>query len=139
MRREDRQLVLGSFFQNYFHFQQKLYKGCEFRTGTPVVPVAVVGAEETNPLLFRFEYLAKTFGVPYVPVTPTFPLLGPLGLVPAPTKWEIHFGEPMDFGAHGKDAADDELLVGKLAERVRATIQGMLDRAVGARKSVFFG
>lgn len=109
------------------------------RTGTPVVPVAVVGAEETNPLLFRFEYLAKTLGVPYVPVTPTFPLLGPLGLVPAPTKWEIHFGEPMDFGVHGKDAADDELLVGKLAERVRATIQGMLDRAVGARKSVFFG
>lgn len=39
MRREDRQLVLGSFFQNYFHFQQKLYKGCEFRTGTPVGPV----------------------------------------------------------------------------------------------------
>ena len=109
------------------------------RTGTPVVPVAVVGAEETNPLLFRFEYLAKTLGVPYVPVTPTFPLLGPLGLVPAPTKWEIHFGEPMDFSAHGKDAADDELLVGKLAERVRATIQGMLDAAVGARKSVFFG
>jgi 1-acyl-sn-glycerol-3-phosphate acyltransferase len=109
------------------------------RTGTPVVPVAVVGAEETNPLLFRFEYLAKTLGVPYVPVTPTFPLLGPLGLVPAPTKWEIHFGEPMDFGTHGRDAADDELLVGKLAERVRATIQGMLDRAVGARKSVFFG
>jgi len=109
------------------------------RTGTPVVPVAVVGAEETNPLLFRFEYLAKSLGVPYVPVTPTFPLLGPLGLVPAPTKWEIHFGEPMDFGAHGKDAADDELLVGKLAERVRATIQGMLDAAVGARKSVFFG
>jgi hypothetical protein len=59
--------------------------------------------------------------------------------VPAPTKWEIHFGEPMDFGTHGRDAADDELLVGKLAERVRATIQGMLDRAVGARKSVFFG
>jgi 1-acyl-sn-glycerol-3-phosphate acyltransferase len=109
------------------------------RTGTPVVPVAVVGAEETNPLLFRFEYLAKTLGVPYVPVTPTFPLLGPLGLVPAPTKWQIHFGEPMDFGAHGKDAADDELLVAKLAERVRATIQEMLDEAVGSRKSVFFG
>lgn len=109
------------------------------RTGTPIVPVAVVGAEETNPLIFRFEYLAKTLGVPYVPVTPTFPLLGPLGLVPAPTKWEIHFGEPMDLSSHGRDAADDELLVGKLSERVRATIQGMLDRAVGARKSVFFG
>jgi 1-acyl-sn-glycerol-3-phosphate acyltransferase len=109
------------------------------RTKTPIVPVAVVGAEETNPLLFRFEYLSKALGVPYVPITPTFPALGPLGLVPAPTKWEIHFGEPIDFGGHGREAADDELLVGKLAERVRATIQGMLDRAVGARKSVFFG
>lgn len=109
------------------------------RTGTPIVPVAVVGAEETNPLLFRFEYLSKALGVPYVPVTPTFPLLGPLGLLPAPTKWTIEFGEPLDFSGHGADAADDELLVNRLSERVRATIQGMLDRGVGARKSVFFG
>jgi 1-acyl-sn-glycerol-3-phosphate acyltransferase len=109
------------------------------RTNTPLVPVAVVGAEETNPLLFRVEYLSKILGLPYVPVTPTFPALGPLGLLPAPTKWEIHFGEPLDFSAHGPEAAEDELLVGKLAERVRTTIQGMLDRAVGERKSVFFG
>ena len=109
------------------------------RTNTPIIPVAVVGAEETNPLLFKVEYLSKALGLPYVPVTPTFPALGPLGLLPAPTKWQIHFGEPIDFAGHGRDAADDELLVGKLAERVRATIQGMLDRAVGARKSVFFG
>jgi len=109
------------------------------RTNTPIVPVAVVGAEETNPLLFKIEYLSKALGLPYVPVTPTFPALGPLGLLPAPTKWQIHFGEPIDFSGYGRDAADDDLLVGKLAERVRATIQSMLDRAVGARKSVFFG
>ncbi|MCW5838216.1 MAG: acyltransferase family protein, partial [Labilithrix sp.] len=109
------------------------------RTSTPIIPVAVVGAEETNPLLFKIEYLSKALGLPYVPVTPTFPALGPIGLLPAPTKWQIHFGEPIDFGGYGRDAADDDLLVGKLAERVRATIQGMLDRAVGARKSVFFG
>lgn len=109
------------------------------RTKTPIVPVAIVGAEETNPLLFRVEYLAKALGLPYVPVTPTFPALGPLGLIPAPTKWQIHFGEPIDFSGHGRDAADDEIVVGKLAERVRATIQGMLDRAIGTRKSVFFG
>lgn len=109
------------------------------RTETPIVPVAIVGAEETNPLLFRIEYLAKAIGLPYVPVTPTFPMLGPLGLLPAPTKWQIHFGEPLDFRSHGREAAEDEVLVGKLAERVRATIQGMLDRAIGSRKSVFFG
>ena len=78
-------------------------------------------------------------GLPYVPVTPTFPLLGPLGLVPAPTKWRIAFGEPLDLRGYGPEAADDELLVSRLAERVRATIQGMLDRTLGERKSVFFG
>lgn len=109
------------------------------RMSTPVIPVAVVGAEETNPMLFRIEFLSKLLKLPYVPVTPTFPLLGPAGLLPAPTKWQILFGEPVDLSSYGPEAADDEILVGKLAERVRAAIQGMLDRAVGARKSVFFG
>ncbi len=109
------------------------------RTSTPIVPVAIVGAEETHPLLFRIEHLVKAVGLPYVPVTPTFPLLGPLGLVPAPTKWRIAFGEPLDLRGYGPEAADDELLVSRLAERVRATIQGMLDRTLGERKSVFFG
>jgi 1-acyl-sn-glycerol-3-phosphate acyltransferase len=109
------------------------------RTSTPIVPVAIIGAEETNPMLFRIEHIGKALGVPYVPITPTFPLLGPAGLLPAPTKWSVAFGEPIDFSAHGPEAADDEILVTKLAERVRATIQGMLDRGVGARKSVFFG
>ncbi len=109
------------------------------RTNTPIVPLAVVGAEETNPLLFRIEHLAKLVGLPYVPVTPTFPLLGPAGLLPAPTKWRMRFGEPLDLSSYGPDAADDDLLVGKLAERVRATIQGMLDHEIGTRKSVFFG
>lgn len=109
------------------------------RTKTPIVPVAIVGAEETNPLLFRVERLSSLLGLPFVPVTPTFPWLGPLGLLPAPTKWQIRFGDPIDFSQHDPSSADDDLLVGKLAERVRATIQGMLDRAVGSRKSVFFG
>lgn len=133
---------IGKLFSERYRLQRfgrgGFIKLC-LRTQTPIVPVAVVGAEETNPLLFRFEYLSKALGVPYVPVTPTFPLLGPFGLLPAPTKWTIEFGEPLDFSSHGADAADDELLVGRLAERVRATIQGMLDRKVGARKSVFFG
>jgi len=133
---------IGKLFAERYRLQRfgrgGFIKLC-LRTQTPIVPVAVVGAEETNPMLFKIEYLSKALGLPYVPVTPTFPLLGPAGLLPAPTKWQIHFGEPIDFSAHGPETADDEILVGKLAERVRATIQGMLDRAVGARKSVFFG
>jgi 1-acyl-sn-glycerol-3-phosphate acyltransferase len=109
------------------------------RTRTPVVPVAIVGGEEANPMLTRIEYLTKALGIPYFPVTPTFPLLGPLGLLPAPTKWKIFFGEPLDLEAHGAEAADDEILVGKLTERVRTAIQSTLDRALSERRSVWFG
>lgn len=109
------------------------------RTQTPIVPCAIVGAEEANPMLYRIEYMAKTLGIPYVPITPTFPALGPLGLLPAPTKWRVVFGEPLSFDGYGPEAADDDILVGRLAERVRATIQGMLDRMVSARKSIWFG
>jgi 1-acyl-sn-glycerol-3-phosphate acyltransferase len=133
---------IGKLFADRYRLQRfgrgGFIKLC-LRTGTPIIPVAVIGAEETNPLLFKIEHLSKALGVPYVPVTPTFPLLGPLGLLPAPTKWRIQFGEPLDLSAHGPEAADDEILVGKLAERVRAAIQTMLDRSVGSRKSVFFG
>ncbi len=109
------------------------------RTQTPLVPCAIVGAEEANPMLYRIEYMAKTLGIPYFPITPTFPALGPLGLLPAPTKWRVVFGEPIDFDGYGPEAADDDILVGRLAERVRTTIQGMLDQQVKARKSVWFG
>jgi len=133
---------IGKLFKERYRLQRfgrgGFIKLC-LRTSTPIVPVAVMGAEETSPLLFKIEHLSKALGVPYIPVTPTFPLLGPLGLLPAPTKWRIQFGEPLDLTPHGPEAADDEILVGKLGERVRTAIQGMLDRAVGARKNVFFG
>ena len=90
-------------------------------------------------MLYRLEYLAKTLGVPYLPITPTFPALGPLGLLPAPTKWKIRFGEPMDFEDHGPEAADDDILVGRLSERVRSAIQALLDKTLETRKSVWFG
>jgi hypothetical protein len=99
----------------------------------------VVGAEETHPMLLRLHTLANTLGLPYIPVTPTFPLLGPLGLLPAPTKWRILVGKPITFDEHGPEAEGDEILVGRLAEDVRRAIQEMLDRAVGARQSVWFG
>jgi 1-acyl-sn-glycerol-3-phosphate acyltransferase len=132
---------IGKLFKERYQLQRfgrgGFIKLC-LRTGTPIVPVAVIGAEEANPMIGRIEYLSKAIGVPYIPVTPTFPLLGPLGLVPAPTKWKIVFGERIDLD-YGPEAADDEILVGRLAERVRTTIQEMLDRGVGERRSVFFG
>lgn len=109
------------------------------RTGTPMVPAAIVGAEEASPTLYRLEYMAKTLGVPFLPITPTFPALGPLGLLPAPTKWKMTFGEPITFEGHGPDAADDDLLVERLTERVRSTIQSMLDHTLSTRESVWWG
>jgi 1-acyl-sn-glycerol-3-phosphate acyltransferase len=108
------------------------------RTHTPIVPVAIVGGEETNPMLAKLEALAKPLGVPYVPITPTFPLLGPLGLLPAPTKWKIVIGEPVALH-DGAESEADEMLVARIAERVRSAIQQMLDGTVRERKSVLFG
>lgn len=109
------------------------------RTRSPIVPLAIVGAEESAPMLYRIEYLTEALGLPFVPITPTFPALGPLGLVPAPTKWKLVFGPPIDLEGHGAEAADDALLVGRLSERVRTTIQKTLDGAVDARRSVWTG
>jgi len=109
------------------------------RTNTPIVPCAVVGAEEANPTVYRVESLAKILGLPYLPVTPTFPALGPLGLLPAPTKWKIRFGEPMRFTHYGPEAADDDLLVMRLTEAVRTVIQDMLSSMLAKRRSIWLG
>ena len=133
---------IGKLFKERYRLQRfgrgGFVKLC-LRTRTPIVPVAILGGEETNPMLARVEYLTRALGLPYLPVTPTFPLLGPFGLLPAPTKWKIFFGEPIDLGGHGAESADDEILVGRLTEQVRSAIQAMLDHAVGQRRSVWFG
>lgn len=133
---------IGKLFKERYRLQRfgrgGFIKLC-LRTKTPIVPVAIIGAEETNPMLFRIEAFSRALGLPYIPVTPTFPMLGPLGLAPAPTKWKIVFGDLISLGEHGPEAADDDILVGRLAERVRASVQAMVDKAIGARRSVFFG
>ncbi|HVY27495.1 MAG TPA: lysophospholipid acyltransferase family protein [Polyangiaceae bacterium] len=108
------------------------------RTRAPLIPCAIIGGEEASPLLYRFDALADLLQIPYLPVTPTFPALGALGLLPAPTKWRIKFGEPIAFDNYGPEAADDDLLVGRLSERVRSTIQSMLEIGLKKRSSVWF-
>jgi 1-acyl-sn-glycerol-3-phosphate acyltransferase len=93
------------------------------RTGAPIVPVAVVGSEEIHPKLADVPALARLARAPFFPVTPTFPLLGPLGAVPLPARWRIEFCEPIETAGLGPDAADDRALVLELAERVRALVQ----------------
>lgn len=101
--------------------------------GVPLIPVAVVGAEETHPVLFKLHTLARFIGAAFVPVTPTFPWLGPLGLVPLPSKWSIRFGEPAPLEELGTAAASDDLLVSRLTEDLRRRIQTMLDELLRSR------
>ena len=96
------------------------------RTGAPIVPVAIVGSEEIYPKIGESRLLARLTGAPYFPLTPTFPLLGPLGVVPLPSKWRIEFCDPIDAGQYGPDRADDRTLVLEIAEQVRETIQRAL-------------
>jgi 1-acyl-sn-glycerol-3-phosphate acyltransferase len=107
------------------------------RTGAPIVPVAVVGSEEIYPKLADARPLARALGAPFVPVTPTFPWLGPLGLIPLPSKWCIEFCEPIDLSGHGPDAAEDRRLLFEVSEQVRATIQGKLYENLVKRRSAF--
>ncbi|MBI4223651.1 MAG: glycerol acyltransferase, partial [Deltaproteobacteria bacterium] len=83
--------------------------------------------------------LAKALGIPYLPVTPTFPWLGPAGLIPLPTKWRIQFGKPISFKNYKPAQAEDGLLVQNLTEQVRGEIQKMLADGLKRRKSVWVG
>ena len=101
------------------------------RTGAPIVPAAVVGSEEIYPKIGDSPALARAVGAPFVPVTPTFPWLGPLGLIPLPSRWRIEFCEPIEVAGLGPGAADDRRVVLDLTEQVRETIQEKVLREPG--------
>jgi 1-acyl-sn-glycerol-3-phosphate acyltransferase len=109
------------------------------RTGAPISPCAVVGAEEIHPVLARADWVGRPFGLPYFPLTPTFPWLGALGLVPLPTKWSIDFADPIPMDDYGPDAAEDPILVNRLSQEIRETVQRMIDGRLARRRSVWFG
>jgi 1-acyl-sn-glycerol-3-phosphate acyltransferase len=105
------------------------------RTGAPIIPVAVIGAEDTYPVLAR---LRSPAGLPRVPVTPTFPWLGALGLLPLPSKWQILIGSPIDLRSeHGAEAASNRPLVNDIAEGIRRQIQTSLNSGIASRNSLF--
>lgn len=107
--------------------------------GAPIIPCSVVGSEEIYPKLGEIPALARLLGVPYLPITPTFPLLGGLGGIPLPTKWTMEFGEPIETAQLGSEAAEDPMVVFELTDQVRETIQNTLFRNLARRGSVFFG
>lgn len=108
------------------------------RAQVPIVPVSIVGAEEIYPLVGNVPSLARFLGLPYLPVTPFFPLLGPLGMIPLPSKWIIEFGEPIRTDAYPPDAADDPMLLFNVTDQVRETIQQTLYKLLVDRGNAFF-
>ncbi|MCU0508773.1 MAG: acyltransferase family protein [Anaerolineae bacterium] len=109
------------------------------RTGAPIIPVSIVGAEETYISLYKSQTIAKVIGFPYFPISVTFPWLGPLGFVPLPTKWFIDFGTPIETASYGPAAANNLVLVSQLTDQVRNVVQDMIHQRLAERRSVFRG
>ena len=109
------------------------------QTHSPVIPVSVVGAEETYISLAKSPAIASAIHFPYFPISPTWPWFGLLGFVPLPTKWYIDFGEPIAMDQYDPDAAENMMLVSQLADQVRNIIQEMIYKRLAERKSIFFG
>jgi 1-acyl-sn-glycerol-3-phosphate acyltransferase len=115
------------------------YVKLALKLNAPILPTAIIGAEEVNPLLARFSLFGRRETGDFLPITPTFPWLGPLGLLPAPVKWRVIVGEPVDLSGYGPEAAEDALVVHRLNEQIRSILQSLVDQAQSSRRSVLFG
>jgi 1-acyl-sn-glycerol-3-phosphate acyltransferase len=109
------------------------------RAGAPIVPVAVVGAEEAMPVFAQVNVFKRLTGLIYFPITPTFPHFGVLGgMVYLPSKFRIRFLEPIPTDQWGENPWDDRALVQEVAEEVRARIQEELYDMLAKRRSIWF-
>lgn len=103
-------------------------------TGAPIVPVGIVGSEEQQPGLANLKSLGRVLGMPAFPITPTFPWLGPMGLLPLPVKYRMHFGSPMEFTG---DPSEEDAVMEKKVEVVKRAIAALLERGRAERKGIF--
>ena len=102
--------------------------------GVPIVPCAIVGAEEIYPMIGNARPLARILGLPYFPVTPLFPWLGPIGAIPLPSNWIIEFLPPVP--THDYPVGDEDAIA-ELSDRIRDTIQQKLHTLVAERGPAF--
>ncbi|AIY48349.1 MULTISPECIES: lysophospholipid acyltransferase family protein [Mycolicibacterium] len=133
---------LGKNFKDRYKLQRFGRGGfvsAALRAQAPIVPCSIVGSEEIYPMMADVKLLARLLGLPYFPVTPLFPLAGPLGLVPLPSKWHIQFGEPIETTDYDESAADDPMVTFELTDQVRETIQHTLYQLLAGRRNMFFG
>lgn len=133
---------LGKNFKDRYKLQRFGRGGfvsAALRAHAPIVPCSIVGSEEIYPMMADVKLLARLLGLPYFPVTPLFPLAGPLGLLPLPSKWHIQFGEPIETADYDETAADDPMITFELTDQVRETIQHTLYQLLAGRRNMFFG
>jgi 1-acyl-sn-glycerol-3-phosphate acyltransferase len=127
---------LGKRFRDRYKLQPFGHGGfvpAALRTNAPIVPCSIVGSEETYPMIADVRPLARLFGLPYFPITPLFPLSGPAGLIPLPSKWYIEFGTPIPTVGYDESAANDPMVTFELTEQVREIIQQTVYRLVSRR------
>ncbi len=105
------------------------------QTGAPIVPVAVIGAEESIISVYDWKAMAKLLRTPYAPISPLLPILGPLSYLPLPTKFRIYFGKPMYFDG---PFDDEDSVIQKKVDQVQSRVQQMIDEGLAARTSIFF-
>ena len=133
---------LGKHFRDRYKLQRFGRGGfvsAALRAKAPIVPCSIVGSEEIYPMIADVKLLARLLGLPYFPITPLFPLAGPAGLVPLPSKWRIQFGEPIATTDYDEGAADDPMVTFELTDQVRETIQQTLYQLLANRRNMFFG
>jgi 1-acyl-sn-glycerol-3-phosphate acyltransferase len=107
------------------------------RAGAPIIPCAIVGAEEIYPMVGSSPRAARLLRLPYFPLTPLFPWLGPVGAVPLPSNWIIEFCDPVPTDGFAPDQHDDREVIAGLADKVKDTIQRKIDELLVRRGAAF--
>jgi 1-acyl-sn-glycerol-3-phosphate acyltransferase len=133
---------LGKHFKDRYKLQRFGRGGfvaAALRTKAPIVPCSIVGSEEIYPMIADVKLLARLLGLPYFPVTPLFPLAGPVGMIPLPSKWHIQFGEPIETADYDESSAEDPMVTFELTDQVRETIQQTLYQLLANRRNMFLG
>ncbi|MGN6791836.1 MAG: lysophospholipid acyltransferase family protein [Streptosporangiaceae bacterium] len=130
----------GKPFSDRYHLQRFGRGGfarTALRTGVPLIPVAIVGAEEIYPMVADWSELASKLKLPYFPITPLFPWFGPLGAVPLPSKWLIEFCDPVPTDGFTPDQCDDAEVIAELSDKVKDTIATKIDELLAERGPAF--
>jgi 1-acyl-sn-glycerol-3-phosphate acyltransferase len=118
-------------------FGRNGFAATAMQAGVPIIPCAIVGAEEIYPMIGNAGSLARILGLPYFPVTPLFPWLGPLGAIPLPSNWIIEFCPPVPTGEYATAGQARPAAVAELGGKVRGIIQQRLDQLLVERGPAF--